>query len=221
MEKRPPCYLYKETRLNLDSTSSESTLNIRLPAQNGSRSRQKKSVVTDLPVATDEATYRRTHMATAASIYYRKRKIYPNSLLWRVLGDSQVLCLQTVDLCKPPQEKHEASLTLRLNFQNSIKPSCIDFSDSELSDSINVFVLTETNDLYTLTLRPQLFHRNLVEATNVGDWCKIFLPSAFSFRYPYRLVARNPQELLISLHDGGLSRLSRKTGDNGKSRTNP
>jgi nuclear pore complex protein Nup160 len=216
MAERAPLYKYKETRLNLDSSVSGSTVAIRLPSYGASnwssRTAQKRPLPSDVPPAEDENGFKQKHLASAASIYYRKYHQSPQDFLWRVLEDSKVLSIQAVDLCK--QDKiPDAHLTLRLNFPSPIRPACIAFADYKEHDSLSVFVLTESNHLYTLTLRPEYFRRRTSTEDNVADWCKIYLSSAFSFKHPHRLVALSTEELLVSLHDGGMLKLDRVAGE--------
>lgn len=222
MESRSPVYAYKETRLDLDSSTQGSTVAIRIPS-NGtstwpSRTPQKRSHVVELPVAEDEDTFRQRYLATAASIYHRAYHKSPKSFLWRILEGGKVLSIRAVDVSKQSNAL-DANLTLRLSFPSPIVPACVAFSDSREHDVLNAFVLTESNHLYTLTLRPDFFRRALSTEGNVGDWCKSYLSSAFSFKHPYRLVALTADELLVSLVDGGLLKLSRKSGGDGKSRS--
>ncbi|KAI9797611.1 MAG: hypothetical protein M1833_005394 [Piccolia ochrophora] len=212
-------FLYKETRLNTTSAFPGATITVRLPAhapsQSHSRNSQRRHQPAEVPFAEDETAFSKRHLATSTSIYFRINHTYPRSFHWRILEDGRVLSIQSADLSRPPGIQHDAALTLRLVFPNAIRPSGIAFADTDSHHAFNLFVLTKSNDLYTIALRPDFFQRPSSTDSNVGDWCKTFLPSSFSFRYPHRLVARNPYDLLVSLHDGGLLRLTRKATDNG------
>jgi nuclear pore complex protein Nup160 len=225
MDRKIPFYDYKEMRVDLEPSSLGSTVAIRLPTHGTSiipsRAAQKRSHIVELPVAEDEEVFRQRHLATASSIYHRAYHSSPRSILWRVLENGKVLSLQAVDISKNTikQKKHTpaatAAITLRLHFPSPILPSCIAFSDSMDHDTLSVFALTESNHLYTLTLRPDHFQKTESSEGNVGDWCKSYLSSAFSFKHPHRLVALTADELLVSLIDGGLLKLSRKSGGDG------
>ncbi|KAI9846098.1 MAG: hypothetical protein M1837_004354 [Sclerophora amabilis] len=221
MPERPPFYAFKETRLSLEPSYLGSTIAIRLPAHGvaneSARTPQRRLLFSDANPADDEAAFAKSNLASSGSIYSRKTKKYPRSFLWRVLEDGKVLSIQCVDLSKSSDPDREGALTLRLIFPIAIRPGGISFSDSEDYEPVSVFVLTTSNDLYTLTLRPDFFHKASATERNVVDWCKTYLSSSFSFRYPHRLVARSPSELLISLHDGGLLRLTKKLEDDGSS----
>ena len=132
-----------------------------------------------------------------------------------MLENGKVLSIQPVDVSKPNKKAPDANLTLRLTFPSPIAPSCIAFSDPAGHDFLSVHVLTQSNHLYTLNLRPDLFRKTSSTDGTTGDWCKSYLSSAFSFKHPHRLVALNAEELLVSLIDGGLLRLSRKAGGDG------
>jgi nuclear pore complex protein Nup160 len=225
MDRKIPIYGYKETRVDLQPSSQGSTVAIRLPTHGTSifpsRTALKRSHVIEFPAAEDEEIFRQRHLATASSIYHRAHHGSPRSILWRVLENSRVLSLQAVDISKDTlkHKKHapaaNSTITLRLNFPNPILPSCIAFSDSREHDTLSVFVLTDNYHLYTLTLRPEHFQKSEASDGNVGDWCKTYLSSAFSFKHPHRLVALSADELLISLIDGGLLKLTRKSGGDG------
>lgn len=222
MATTAPLYAYKETRLNLDSAIQSSTVAIRLPSHGilpfAKASGQKRSHNTDPAIAEDESSFRQRHLATAASIYHRTHQKTPRSFLWRVLEDGIVLSIRAVDVSKSPNVA-DAHLTLRLTFPSPIRPSCIAFSDSSEHDVLSVFALTESNVLYTLSLRPDFFRKSSSTDDNVGDWCKPYVSSAFRFKHPHRLVALSSESVLISLHDGGLLKLDKRSGSDGKSGT--
>jgi nuclear pore complex protein Nup160 len=218
MDQKIPLYGYKETRVDLEPLSQGSTVAIRLPSHGGaSRTTQKRSHIVKL--SEDEEIFKQRHLSTASSVYHRAHHSSPRSILWRVLENSTVLSLQAVDISKDTakEEEHDphTPVTLRLNFPNPILPSCIAFSDSRDRDTLSVFVLTENYHLYTLTLRPAHFHKNKSLEADIDTWCKTYLSSAFSFKHPHRLVALTADELLVSLIDGGLLKLTRKSDGNG------
>jgi nuclear pore complex protein Nup160 len=211
-----PFYLFKELRLSLEPAYPDSVITLRLPhAGQLSRTSQRRIKPSELPSAEDEGAFAKKYLATSSSIYFRRNQKHPRSFLWRVLDDGKTLSIQSVDLSKSSKPMLDAPLILRLIFPNAIRPAGVVLSDSEAHEHLNVFVLASTNDLYTFTLRPDYFIRASAIEGNVSFWCKTFLPSSFSFRYPHRLAALSPQELLVSLHDGGLLKLSRRQDDDG------
>ncbi|PVH87374.1 hypothetical protein DL98DRAFT_649633 [Cadophora sp. DSE1049] len=218
MENSTPTYAYKETRLDLDSTTQGSTVAIRLPAHGAStyssRSAQKRPHIAEIPIAEDENAFRARHLASAASIYHRTHHQSPRSFLWRILEDGKVLSIQSVDISKPSTVA-DANITLRLTLPSAIKPGCIALADSKEHDILSVFILTESKQLYTLTLRPDHFRRAASTEDNVGDWCKTYSSAAFSLKAPHRLVALSADELLISTVDGALLRLEKNSGGDG------
>ncbi|KAL3428014.1 DNA repair protein rad51 [Phlyctema vagabunda] len=213
-----PFFAYKETRLNLDAATSSSTVNIRLPIFGSStwpsRTAQKRSYLPDTSPAEDEGAFRRKHLASAASIYHRIHHKSPRSFLWRVLEDGKVLSIRTVDVSRQP-EAADANITLRFTFPHTIRPSCVAFADSSEHDVLSAFVLTEEKHIYTLNLRPDFFRKPSSTEGNVGDWCKIYFPPSFSFKFPHRVVALSADEILIALIDGGLMRLEKNSGHDG------
>ena len=216
MADQAPFYLFKELRLSAEPAYPDSIITIRLPPRGQpSRPSQRRVKPSELPSAEDEGAFARKYLATSSSIYFRRNQKYPRSFLWRVLDEGKTLSIQSVDLNKSNKSAVDASLILRLVFPNNIRPSGVVLSDSKEHEYFNVFVLTSSNDLYTFTLRPEYFTRASAVEGDISFWYKTFSPSSFSFRYPYRLAALSPKELLISLHDGGLLKLSRKHEDDG------
>ncbi|KAI9696536.1 MAG: hypothetical protein M1836_005555 [Candelina mexicana] len=219
--KIAPFVPYKETRLSIEPAYHGSIISLPLPAHgllnrtfSSPARRQQRS---ELPLPQDENAFAKGHLATAGSVYVRKGPNLPRCFLWRVLEDGKVLSVQSVDLNKPDKGGQNATIILRFSFPQSIRPGGIAFSDSEHHDPLYIFVLTSSNDLYTLTVRSEFFFRPVATEGNIGDWCKTFLASSFSFRHPHQLTAHTPQQLLVSTHDGGLLKLERKAGDDGSS----
>jgi nuclear pore complex protein Nup160 len=212
-----PFNAYKEIRLNLDPATQGSTIPIRLPQHGASwpSRRQKQSGISETPAAEDEGAFRQKNLATGASIYHRTHHKTPKSFLWRVLEGGKVLSIRVVDILKQTGAA-DFNLTLRLHFADPIKPGCVVFSDSKEHDVLSVFVLTEKNHLYTLSLRPEHFRKPSCTEDNVGDWCKSYLSGQFAFRKPFRLATLGADELLVSYQDGELTRLTRKSGGDGK-----
>ncbi|KAL2067168.1 hypothetical protein VTL71DRAFT_1592 [Oculimacula yallundae] len=218
MQNFNPIYSYKETQLDLDSTTQGCTVAIRLPVHGAStypsRATQKRPHIAEIPVAEDENAFRARYLASEASIYHRVHHQSPRSFLWRILEDGKVLSIQSVDVSKPSTVA-DANITLRLTLPSAIKPGCIALSDSKEHDVLSVFILVESKQLYTLTLRPDHFRRAASTEDNVGDWCKLYTSAAFSLKAPHRLVALSADELLISTVDGALLRLERNSGGDG------
>ncbi|PQE06418.1 dna repair rad51 protein [Rutstroemia sp. NJR-2017a WRK4] len=216
MADKGPFHSYKETKLTLDPSTQNSIIAIRLPVHGAPapRTSQKRSHVAELAIAEDERAFKQKHLATAASIYHRTQDVFPQSYLWRILEDGKVLSIQAVDVSKQLSVA-DAHLTLRLSFPSSIKQGCVAFSDCKEHDYISAFVLTETHHLYTLRLWPDFFRNASSTENNVGNWCKSYISSAFSFKKPHRMVALSANELLVSNFDGGLLKLDRKSGGDG------
>lgn len=212
--------IYKDTKVDLRPYSSNAVVNIQIPTHASTQSRARfsisSSVGADEPIAKDEEEFSRRHLSSQGSIYFRKRTVYPRSFLWRVVNDSKVLEIQCVDLTKGGIEHSVYNNTIRLDFQEEILPSCVDFADLEDHEVLSVFVITASKQLYTLSLRPEFFRRTSAIDNNVLDWCKSYVPAPMSFSYPHRLHASSPLELFISLDNGALLRLTRRSGDDGK-----
>ncbi|KAL1306833.1 hypothetical protein AAFC00_005489 [Neodothiora populina] len=212
-------YLYTEARLNIEPTYSNSTLHISTEPT-GLFSGRKRSRPIESDVDQDEDSYAKRHIATEGSIFFRRSSRSPRTFLWRVLQDRNLLEIQSVDLAQSKQNTQESVLTFALSFANPIRLNGIAFADPEQHDALEVFVLTTSNELFTFTLSKGVLLRDSVPTSEEFDtstcW-KMYKPTSFSFKNPYKLVATSSLELFISLHDGSLLRLDRKAGDSGSS----
>ncbi|RAH74071.1 nucleoporin Nup120/160 [Aspergillus aculeatinus CBS 121060] len=215
--------IYKDTRVDLRPHSPSTVVNIQIPTEASTQSRARFAISTfssqELPVARDEEDFTKRYLATQGSIYFRKRSVYPRAFLWRVVDDSKVLEIQCVDLTKGGVEHHEYNVALRLEFEEGIVPSGVDLADLEEHEALSVFVLTADKHLHTLTLRPEFFRRTEAIDENISDWCKSYVPAPLTFTNPHRLHASSPLELFISLDNGALLRLTRKSSDDGSNWT--
>lgn len=211
--------IYKETKVDLRPVSPSTVVNIQIPTQDGAQRRARFSITPfdaqEEPISKDEEEFAKRYLATQGSIYFRQRKAYPRAFVWRVVDDNRVLEIQSADLTRSAHEHHEANVTLRLDFQEAIIPSGVALADPEDHEVVNVFVLTVSKQLHTLTLRPEFFRRTSSIDENVSDWCKTSIPAPLAFSYPHRLHASSPYELFISLDSGALLRLTRRAGDDG------
>lgn len=212
--------IYKDTRVDLRPFSPATVANIHVSIQDGALRRTRFSTSAadhEVPIAKDEDEFARRYFATQGSVYFRKRKTYPRTFLWRVVNDSKVLEIQCADLSKGGTERFDYNVTLRLHFQEPILPSGVALADHEDHEMLSVFVITASRQLHTLSLRPEFFRRLESIDDNVTDWCKYCTPAPLSFSHPHRLHASSPLELFISLDNGALLRLTRRAGDDGMS----
>ncbi|CAN8098630.1 unnamed protein product [Discula destructiva] len=207
----PPRIAHKETRVNLEPASAASIVHIRVPSPSSTKSTHRR--LNDSERGTDEERiYRSRNLATAASIYHRKHHQSPTSFLWRLLDDDHVLSLRAADICKRPSAD-DANLILHLRFPNPLRPACIALADPPEHDALNVFVLDQTNLLYTITLRPDHFRKRSAIEHRLGDACKRHVAGSFSFKHPHRLVAMSASLIVVTFHDGGIIRLDRSKSD--------
>lgn len=214
---KPSLGTYKETRVDLEPSSPNAIVHLQLPS-NGAFARisqLQRKVVNALPTSKKEEDFRRHHLASSGSVYFRESNKYPRSFLWRCLEDDTTLELRSVDLSKDEHETRDATLILRIEFPHPIRRGGVALADSADHDLLNVFVLTRSSEVYTLTLQPDFFCRPQTSVEDVGRWCNIFKPSTFSVTSPHRLIACSFVEILISLSDGRLLRLFRKSGEHG------
>lgn len=205
-----------ETRVDLEPVGQGSVVQIQLPSS-GTFSRAswpRRRVISTTPAGRDVESYTRSCLASAGSIYLSKSRKYPRTFLWRVLDNSKVLELRSVDLSKNDREPKEATIVLQLGFSSAIRKGCVALADDEQGE-ISVFVLTKGNELITLTI-PTTFFNDVAASEELPEkWCQAFSPSTIKFCNPHRLVAASPYQLVITLDDGGISKLNRKPGQDG------
>jgi hypothetical protein len=216
MSKPRATYLYTETRLNLDAAHSGSIVELDLSTSTN-LSLPTRKVLSNVRQSATEAIFSRHHIANDSSIFFRRESRYPRSFLWRLLDDRKLLELQSIDLTQDAGEKLEALLTIRIKFQSPVRPYGIAFADPDEKDALVIFVITKGGELFTITLTKDVFVHLKATETLPVDWCKSFFPPAMRVREPYRLTSLNAHELFISLSDGGLLKLDRKTGEDGMS----
>lgn len=213
--------IYKDTRVDLRPFSPSTVANIHVSPESAVR-RTRFSISStstldhELPIAKDEDEFSRRYLATQGTVYFRKRRTYPRTFVWRVFNDNKVLEIQCADLTKAGSEQFEYNVTLRLNFPDQILPSGVALADHEDHEILSVFVITASKQLHTFSLRPEFFRRPESIDENVAEWCKTCVPAPLSFSHPHRLHASSPLELFISLDNGALLRLTRRAGDDGK-----
>ncbi|KAH8693176.1 nucleoporin Nup120/160-domain-containing protein [Talaromyces proteolyticus] len=211
--------IYKETKVDVRPVEASTGVDIQIPTHENTQRRVRLALSSitaqDTTTIKDEEDFARRYLATQGSLYFRRRRVYPRTFLWRVVNDNKVLEIQSVDISKSVVDNHEANLVLRLDFQETIIPCGVALADTEDHEVLNVFVLTTSKQLYTLSLRPEFFRRVSSIDENIHDWCKSFVPSPLSFTYPHRLHASSTTELFIALENGALLRLTRRAGEDG------
>ncbi|KAK6189195.1 RecA recombinase Rhp51 [Pestalotiopsis sp. IQ-011] len=200
MASRDPLYLHKETRLNLEPSSPALVVDLKLSA-GGSRGTKR-------PNGGDEPDklFRQKNCATASSIYHRQHHAEPKSFLWRILDGNTVLSIRCIDVCKT-KKAPDASLVLNLRFSQPIRPSCVVLSDPRDHDALSVFVIDESNQLYTIVLKPEQFRKR--STTEIADACRTQTIQALGFKAPHCMVAADDNLLVVTTHDGGIIRLDR------------
>ncbi len=197
--------LYKETRLNLEPASQSSTVQLRVAPHNAyTRSSSSRGASS----ADDERAYRSKSLATASSIYYRKHNNSPRGFLWRVLDNGTVLSIRVADVSKR-QKESDTPLILNLRFPTAIRTPCVGFADHEDQDALCVFVIDHANQLWSITLRPDHFRKRAATEGGLGDACKSHSPPGFGFKHPHRLAVVNSDQLIVTMHDGGILKFDR------------
>ncbi|KAI9893521.1 MAG: hypothetical protein M1814_006317 [Vezdaea aestivalis] len=213
MEGISPLYFQQETRLSCDPVRPASTLTFDCARPSSRHNREP-------PIARDEKSFAALNLASVASVFFSK-VASPRGILWRILNNGKTLTLQSLDIqASQPHNKNtlgdpDHALVLRLNFPQPIRPHAVVFTECKSNGLLQAFILTYGNVLYTLHLKEILFSRVQASEGSISDWCKTFTPSSFTFRYPHRVTVFNENELVVSLHDGGLLRLTRDDGGDG------
>jgi hypothetical protein len=163
----------------------------------------------------DEESYARKHLASEASIFFRRKNRFPRSFLWRVLDNRRLLEVQCVDLVQQrSSSQKEGSLTFHIELPADIVRGGVAFADPKETDALEVFVLTTSNELFTITLKRDLLARDTPPKDfDPATVVKKYAPSSFGFRYPYRMIAASSLEIIVSLHDGSLLRLEREKNE--------
>ena len=220
MESDPPettLHLHKETRVDLQPAQPKAIVHFQLPSTSAFTliSQIRRKIINTLPSSKTKETFTKQNVASLGSLYFRPRTKYPRSILWRCLEDNTNLELRSVDLSKSEDKTQEAILVLRFGFPSPISPEGVALADPPDQDVLNLFVLTKSNDLYTITLRSALFCRVEASEGDFSRWCKVFKPSLLTISTPHRLTASSSLELLVSLNDGRLMRLVRRLGSDG------
>lgn len=201
-------YLYKETRLNLESTSAASQITIRVPSHGG---RNQRKVANDTTTE-DETTFRTKNLAASSSIYHRKWHDAPRSFLWRLLDNGAILSIRAVDIYKRVQAD-DCCLVLNFHFQTPIKPGCVALADPEEHDALCVHILDQASQLYTLTLRPGFFRKRAAVDAKLSELAKVQSPAGLGFKHPHRMLAVSANLLLVTVNDGGIIRFDKTKSD--------
>ncbi|GBF59493.1 nucleoporin [Trichophyton mentagrophytes] len=209
---------HRGTKVDIGPTTQHPAATVAIKSH-GAQQRAKISTTTSSSARDtairDEDAFAKRYLASQSSIYFRKRKTYPRSFFWRVIEDSTCLELRAVDLTKSSQDHHESNVAIRLEFEDAIVPHGVALADVEGHESLSVFVLLRSKQLYTFTMRPEYFRKLELIDENINDWCKTCSPAPLGFSFPHRLYAASPYELFISIDSGSLLRLTRKVGDDG------
>ncbi|KAJ4353301.1 uncharacterized protein N0V89_005028 [Didymosphaeria variabile] len=209
--------LYKEARLNIEPAFPGSTISFTLPAKSanaiGFSTRPKRTVYDEKDTGSDDDAFTKRHLANDGSVYFRRRHTYPRSFLWRMLDERKTLEIQAVDLENDERSTHEADLTLLLHFSSPIRPFCVAFAEQEDQNSITVFAITTTNELYTMCIPCAFFSKEVASEVEIEHWCKRSTPALLHANTPYRLVAVGIDQLLVSLDNGSILRLLRENKD--------
>ncbi|KAL8673373.1 MAG: hypothetical protein Q9168_002199 [Polycauliona sp. 1 TL-2023] len=204
-----------ETRIDVEALEQTLVVHVRLPTGRISRS-QGRILPNSAGSASyeNEEAYSQSCLASASSIYFSKLRRHPRSFLWRVLENRKVLQLRSIDLRKPENVKAEAAAILQTEFSSAIQKGGVALADDG-ADTLSVFVLTKSNELFTLTLPNKSFYNPTLLEEDSERWCTSYKPSSFSLSTPHKLIAGSPGKLAMALADGKLLILSRGDSQDG------
>ena len=209
--------LFKETRTDLEPIALGSVIQIQIPSASAftARPRQQRRILKNTTGHKDEDSFTKCCIATSGSFYFGKSDSHPRSFIWRVLQEGKVLELRSIDLSKSSDETREASIIIQLCFPIGLKHGGVALADSEDRDVLNVFALTRGNELYTFTICKDFFCHAAASEEDVSRWCKLSRPATFSISTPHGLVAASFRQLIVSLSDGRILRLTRNKEEDG------
>ena len=209
--------LFKETRADYEPVTSGSVIQIQITSTSAFtvRPRQQRRILKNTTGYRDEHSFTKCCIATTGSLYFGKSKRHPRTFLWRVLQEGKVLELRSIDLSKSSGETREASLIIQFCFPAGLKHGGVALVDLEDQDVLNVFALTKGNELYTFTLGKDFFCNAAASEEEVSRWCKASKPATFSISTPHSLIAASFRQLIFSLSDGRILRLTRDKDEDG------
>ena len=207
--------LHKESRVDFGADPEACLIQIQIPSTStfSRGARNQRRVLRGIECPKDEKTFQKTQLAASSSTSFRSSAQAPKSVLWRLLDEDKVLEIRPVDLTKGGEE-HDATCILQFHFTAEIHREAVALTNGA-NDNIQVYALTKGNDLYTLALRPSFFQHEAASENNVERWCKAYRPASFTMCTPHRLIVADATQVIISLSDGRLLRLTRKDGEDG------
>lgn len=211
--------LFKEVRVDIKPGTFDTVIQFRPPASTSHTftrtSLPKRLISKKRTLPKSEEDFTRQTLANESNVFFGRPGNYPRSFLWRTLNSRSVLQIQSVDLSKGSSWEADASLVLEFVFPGTIRPGCIAITETESEDGLELFVVTTTNDLYTLTLKRPFFYSAKASEGDIEKWCKVLKKGSLGFTTPYRLIARSSLELILGLSDGRLVRFTRRDGKDG------
>ncbi|KEY64799.1 hypothetical protein S7711_08077 [Stachybotrys chartarum IBT 7711] len=202
-------FLYKETRLSLEPAASAYNITIRIPSSTAAGWSQQR--ITQDASSDDEPAFRLKNLATASSIYRRRWHDSPQSFLWRVLNDGTILNIRALDVSQKDTSA-DALLVLSIHFVVPIQPGCVAFVDPKEHDALCIYVLDQAHQLYSFTLRPEMFRKKSSIDAVLSEVAKVQKLPGLGFKHAHRMVAATEDSLLVTVNDGGLIRLDRTKG---------
>lgn len=210
--------LYTETALQAKPSTPSSLVRIQVPRSDGSYRNRPVEDPNRQVFPKNEKAYAAEFLSSQTSLYFRQRKAYPRTFLWKVVDSDHVLQIQCADLARAADDTQEAHLTLSLEFQDKIIPSGVVFSDTEQEDVLYAFVVAHKSsslrgdqyELHTIAIPSNYFRKATNVQKDTKKWCSTYLSSGFVMSRPYKLHAHGPYELFIAYEGGKIQKLTRQ-----------
>ncbi|KAK5073862.1 hypothetical protein LTR64_006997 [Lithohypha guttulata] len=206
--------LYKETAIEVKSTTSPSHTDIQIPRANGSYDRSKFSKKPERHdrLAVDEKSYAAEYLAASSSVFIRRESSYPRSFAWRVVSQQRVLEISNVDFARNDKDR-EADRTLAFEFQDQISPRGVSICDSSTGSEFHIFVLTQENEVFELRLQIKFFQDAKSIPPDTSSWCTPIRASSLSIDRAFQLHVDNPHDLFVSFASGKVQHWKRDGTD--------
>ncbi|KAI5286798.1 hypothetical protein KEM54_006500, partial [Ascosphaera aggregata] len=131
---------YKETRVEVKPAAPDTVVDIAISPAGakcwnncsvflGQDQQESDALQRSLPL--DEESFSHRYAARQGSLYFRHKKTYPRTFLWRVIDSDRVLEIHCADILRSAHGVGEANLVLRFHFIAPIVPSGVVFTDRE------------------------------------------------------------------------------------------
>ena len=217
MDPQPPTpalHLFKELRTDTSCPAGSLVqIHISEPSTFSVRQRQTRHVPRSSHAFDSPDTFSKHYGATSASVFHSSSSRFPRSFLWRIVQDQKVLEVRAVDLSSDVDESRDVCYTIQLHIDSQLRHGAISLAEDDDASVIYIFALAKSNEIYTIALPKAFFSSLKASEEDVSRWCSVIQPAPFSISAPHSLHAANPSELIVTLCDGRLLLLTRKSAN--------